>query len=102
MNETAARRPTERLHDQLEAVVELLRQHDDEGLTASATSALCEQLDELHPADIAFILESLPLDDRLALWQLVKADRDGETLLEVSDAVRDSLIADMDRHEILA
>ncbi|TAL91493.1 MAG: magnesium transporter, partial [Rhodanobacter sp.] len=92
----------ERLHDQLEAVVELLRQHDDEGLTASATSALCEQLDELHPADIAFILESLPLDDRLALWQLVKADRDGETLLEVSDAVRDSLIADMDRHEILA
>ncbi|TAL90790.1 MAG: magnesium transporter, partial [Rhodanobacter sp.] len=39
---------------------------------------------------------------RLALWQLVKADRDGETLLEVSDAVRDSLIADMDRHEILA
>jgi len=102
VNETAARRPTERLHDQLEAVVELLRQHDDEGLTASATSALCEQLDELHPADIAFILESLPLDDRLALWQLVKADRDGETLLEVSDAVRDSLIADMDRHEILA
>src|SRR3546814_18945854 len=33
---------------------------------------------------------------------LVKADRDGEILLEVSDAVRESLIADMDRHEILA
>jgi magnesium transporter len=56
----------------------------------------------LHPADIAFILESLPLDDRLALWQLVKADRDGDILLEVSDSVRESLIADMDRHEILA
>ncbi|MEO6798933.1 MAG: magnesium transporter [Rhodanobacter sp.] len=104
MNETGAetRRTTHRLHDQLEAVVELLRRPDDEPLSSSAQSVLCEQLDELHPADIAFILESLPLDDRLAIWQLVRADRDGEILLEVSDAVRDSLIADMDRHEILA
>ena len=102
MRETGTRRPTDRLHDQLDAVVELLRRHDDDGLTASAKLVLCEQLDELHPADIAFVLESLPLDDRLAVWQMVKAGRDGEILLEVSDAVRDSLIADMDRHEILA
>ena len=102
MTDTGPRRPTDRLHDQLDTVVELLRRHDDDGLTASAKSVLCEQLDELHPADIAFVLESLPLDDRLAVWQLVKAGRDGEILLEVSDAVRDSLIADMDRHEILA
>ncbi len=102
MNEAEARRPTHRLHDQVEAVAELLRRHDDEGLTASAQAVLREQLDELHPADIAFILESLPLDDRLAVWRLVEADHDGEILLEVSDPVRDSLIADMDRHEILA
>jgi magnesium transporter len=44
----------------------------------------------------------LPLDDRLATWQLVKSGYDGDILLEVSDAVRESLIADMDRHEILA
>jgi magnesium transporter len=48
------------------------------------------------------VLEALPLVDRLAVWQRVKADRDGEILLEVSDAVRESLIADMDDHEILA
>jgi magnesium transporter len=102
VNEAEVRHSTHRLHDQVEAVVELLRRHDDEGLTASARAVLREQLDELHPADIAFILESLPLDDRLAVWQLVEADHDGEILLEVSDAVRDSLIADMDRHEILA
>jgi magnesium transporter len=81
----------------------VLRRHDDESpLPAESQAELRRQLDELHPADIAFILESLPLDDRLAVWQLVKADRDGEILLEVSDAVRESLIADMDRHEILA
>jgi magnesium transporter len=103
VSEVEARSAASRLHDQLEAIVEVLRRHDDEGpLPAGAQAELRGQLDELHPADIAFILESLPLDDRLAVWQLVKADRDGEILLEVSDAVRESLIADMDRHEILA
>ncbi len=102
MSEVEARSSTNRLHDQLEAIVELLRGHDDGALPAASQARLRQQLDELHPADIAFILESLPLDDRLAVWQLIKADRDGEILLEVSDAVRESLIADMDRHEILA
>lgn len=103
MSEVEARSAASRLHDQLEAIVEVLRRHDDESpLPAESQAELRRQLDKLHPADIAFILESLPLDDRLAVWQLVKADRDGEILLEVSDAVRESLIADMDRHEILA
>ncbi|GAA0262024.1 magnesium transporter [Rhodanobacter caeni] len=91
------------MHDRLDLIVELLHRHEADGrLPADVLIDLRQQLDELHPADIAFILESLPLDDRLAIWQLVKADRDGEILLEVSDAVRESLIADMDRHEILA
>lgn len=60
------------------------------------------KLDELHPADIAYILEALPLDERLFVWDLVKADRDGEILLEVSDAVRETLIEAMDSHELVA
>src|SRR5213082_1086433 len=60
------------------------------------------RLDALHPADIAYILEALPLEDRLAVWNLVKADRDGEILLEVSEAVRESLIASMDSAELVA
>ena len=103
MTEVEARSAANRLHDQLETIVELLHRHEADGrLPADALAELRQQLDELHSADIAFVLESLPLDDRLAVWQLVKADRDGEILLEVSDAVRESLIADMDRHEILA
>ena len=65
-------------------------------------SALGKLLNSLHSADIAFILESLPLDDRLIVWDLVRADRDGEILLEVSDSVRQTLIADMDSTELLA
>jgi len=63
---------------------------------------LQNRLDELHPADIAFILEALPLEDRLFVWDLVKAERDGEILLEVSDAVRESLIETMDPEELKA
>ena len=63
---------------------------------------LQKKLDLLHPADVAYILEALPLDERLKVWELVKAERDGEILLEVSDSVRQTLIADMDSEELLA
>jgi magnesium transporter len=63
---------------------------------------LQKKLDGLHPADVAYILEGLPLEDRLLVWGLVRSDRDGEILLEVSDGVRDTLIADMDSAEIVA
>jgi len=59
-------------------------------------------LDQLHPADVAYVLEALPLEERLAVWDLVKADRDGEILLEVSDAVRETLIAHMETKELVA
>jgi magnesium transporter len=64
--------------------------------------ALRARLDALHPADVAYLLEALPPEERLALWELVKADRDGEILLEVSDAVRESLIEAMDSKELVA
>jgi magnesium transporter len=97
----AEARGANRLHEQLEAIAALLARLAED--SASVHQAELQQLlDELHPADIAFVLEALPLDERLAVWQRVKADRDGEILLEVSDAVRESLIADMDQREILA
>jgi magnesium transporter len=63
---------------------------------------LRNKLDELHPADVAYILEALPLDERLFVWDLVKTERDGDILLEVSDAVRETLIEAMDSHELVA
>ena len=66
------------------------------GRSSMNKAQLQRKLDRLHPADIAFILEALPLDERLYIWDLVKADRDGEILLEVSDPVRETLISSMD------
>jgi len=63
---------------------------------------LQRKLETLHPADIAYILEALPLDERRLVWDLVSAENDGEILLEVSDSVRESLIQTMDKAELLA
>jgi magnesium transporter len=94
MSEVETRKSPNRLPEQLEQVVELLRERRG--------SELPPILDSLHPADIAALLEALPLEERLRVWKRVQSERDGEILLEVSDAVRESLIADMDDHEILA
>jgi len=59
-------------------------------------------IDGLHAADIAYILESLPIEQRSLVWSLVKPERDGDILIEVSDAVRESLIATMNRDELRA
>jgi magnesium transporter len=89
-------------------VLELERQHP--GPRAEITLQLLEKqhqeelktrINRLHPADIAFVLENLPLDERSRIWRLVNPEHDGAVLLEVTDAVRDTLLADMDRREIL-
>jgi len=71
-------------------------------LPATAAREVHELTEELHPADIAHILEGLPVEDRLWVWGLVGPEREGDVLLEVSDAVRDTLLADMDNAEIVA
>ena len=78
------------------------RKFEEEWLDKQNLAELQKLLDKLHPADIAHILEAMPLEDRLLIWDLVNAERDGEILLEVSDAVRETLIATMDRREMRA
>ncbi|WP_282343426.1 MULTISPECIES: magnesium transporter [Pseudomonas] len=119
MNEVEIKKPQESLQDRLAQVIDLLHRHKlvedlthrQEGMHHDRVENLVHRqnlaelqrkLDELHPADVAHILEALPLDDRLTVWQLVKSENDGDILLEVSDAVRENLIADMDDHELLA
>jgi magnesium transporter len=119
MTENDAKKPQESLQDRLAQVVELLHRHKlvedlthrQEGPNHERVEDLVRRqnlvelqrrLEELHSADVAHILEALPLNDRLTVWKLVKADRDGDILLEVSDAVRETLLADMEDYEILA
>ena len=65
-------------------------------------AALEQRMLRFHPADIAFVLESLPHDAREMAWQLVRPERRGAVLLETTDAVRRSLIEDMPPADIAA
>lgn len=119
MTEVEVKKPQDSLQDRLAQVVDLLQRqrvvedltHRQEGQHGDLVENLVHRqnlvelqrkLDDLHSADVAYILEALPLADRLTVWQLVKVERDGDILLEVSDSVRETLIADMDDHELLA
>ncbi len=73
------------------------RQHEAE---------LERELDRLHPADVAYILEALSNEDRLAVWEHIKSEESevdsGDVLLELSEGVRESLVASMTTDEIVA
>lgn len=113
------KQPTDRLQDNLTQVQRLIERHrlvEDlvhrqdmpqhdlvESLVHKQNLAELEhKLEALHPADIAYILEALPLEDRLLVWNLVDSEDEGDILLEVSDAVRESLIESMEQHELVA
>ena len=114
MIDTGHKKELEDLQDSLRELRELLRRAEDaetgapgaERTAVTVPSALQSELrarlDALHPADVAFVLEALPLEERLIVWDLVKAERDGDILLEVSDAVRETLIESMDSEELVA
>src|ERR1044071_1110541 len=102
MDEVQSRLETEELQHTLREVQELILRRKLAEEPKPQIAALRAVLDKLHPADVAFVLDALPLDERLEVWDLVKAGRDGEILLEVSDAVRESLIASMDSRELVA
>lgn len=64
------------------------------------------ELDRLHPADVAYILEALSNEDRLAVWEHIKSEESqvdsGDVLLELSEGVRESLVASMTTDELVA
>lgn len=59
-------------------------------------------LNSLHPAEIANVLESIPLTERKALWELVNDEVNGEVLAHLGEDVQSSLIGDMATSEIVA
>jgi magnesium transporter len=119
MAETIERKELENLQQDLDDVRELLRRYRlvaglverqpmpkhelvETLVHKQHLAELRAKLDEMHPADVAYILEALPIEERLTVWNLVKAERDGEILLELSEPVRESLIRTMDSDELVA
>ncbi|MFM5819583.1 magnesium transporter [Aeromonas sanarellii] len=62
---------------------------------------LTRLVNSLPAADVADALESLPPDERHALWALVEEEKRGQILVEASETVWDSLISGMSDKELL-
>ncbi len=55
---------------------------------------------QLHPADIADLLEGLPPEHRPQVWRSIDVSKLGEVLAEVAEGVARDLVADMDPGEL--
>ena len=61
-----------------------------------------KKLNGLHPADAAFVLESLRQEQRITAWRLIRRARRGAVLLELAAPIRTSLVALLEVPELIA
>lgn len=70
-------------------------------LDSGTLSQVRERLQQMHAADIARILESLPQEDRQTIWELTPREAGGDVLAHVNEGVRSHLIRDMDKEDLI-
>jgi magnesium transporter len=70
-------------------------------LAEGNTEQLREAIGDLHPAEIAGLLEAMPPEQRRTTWDLVPEEFRGETLAYVHDEARAGLITEMDHAELV-
>lgn len=76
--------------------------HLSEALESGTKYRVSSLVSGLSAAEIGDLLESLPMAKRLAVWDLVDPEQDGDVLVEVNDEVRASLIRDMTEDELIS
>jgi magnesium transporter len=80
------------------ANLERLREQLDSGSMRAAR----RMIHGLRPPEVARLLESVPLRERAILWEMVDSDDEGDILVELADAVRDSMIEGMPTEDLIA
>jgi magnesium transporter len=114
----ATLRSDTRLQNSLDDLVRLLERHrvldtlaQQEGRRRDVIESLQHRqnlaelnrrLRAMHVADIAYALEALPPHDRQTIWEQVGAEQAGEVFVELSPAVRVSLVEATPREALLA
>ncbi|MEQ8206270.1 MAG: magnesium transporter [Woeseia sp.] len=73
-----------------------------ERLNAGRMRAARRLVGNLHPAELARLLESLPLRERGVIWEMIGPDIEGDVLVELADEVRNGLIEGMATDELIA
>jgi magnesium transporter len=112
-------RPDTHLQESLQTIVRLLERHrvldalaqSQEGPRRELlevlqrrqnTAELQRHLHGMHPADVAHALEALAPGDRHTVWEQLGNDYAGPVLVEVSDAVRESIVEQTPQERLIA
>jgi magnesium transporter len=90
----AAPQNKEEQKDYLQLFTQLLRDSD--------LPQVEQQLEEMHPAEIAHLLESLPADLREIVWEQVPPEAEGEILTNLNEEVLATVIRGMDPEQLVA
>jgi magnesium transporter len=72
-----------------------------EAMETGTMQHACGMLNELSPAEIAHLLESLPHTERNIIWELVNPDKEGEVLIQLGEELRATLIRDMSLQDLI-
>jgi magnesium transporter len=101
-------RQVRELFDKQEVVAELVHKQRQERQSLVETLTRRQQETEFdvflrrqHPADIAFVIENLPFERRLKVWRALAPQAKGAVLIELSDAVREYVIASETREGLI-
>jgi magnesium transporter len=88
---------TNQLHQNTEQRLERLSNVIESGSLTQVQS----MLNAMHPAEIAHLLESSPPARRQYLWDLIDTKNEGETLIELGEEARASLVEEMESGELI-
>ncbi|MCG6970691.1 MAG: magnesium transporter [Gammaproteobacteria bacterium] len=78
-----------------------LLQEFTELINDGTVSQVQEKLQQLHPAEIAHLIESLPQDSRESIRELIAPEIEGEVLIHLQDEIRARLISEMDESKLV-
>lgn len=73
-----------------------------EQLASGRLRSAAQMMHGLHPSEVAHLLESVPMQERAILWEMVDPDDEGDILVELADEVRDGLIRGMHADRLVA
>lgn len=82
--------------DLTKPVLEALRADVAEG----RDSAIHAVIQDLHPADIAMVIDRLPLDEAVYVYRLLEGESSAEVLIELDEDLRDQLLNSLTSREI--
>ena len=85
---------TLQLNEKRKPILELL-------VSDQQLQTLTKKLELIHPADVAYILEALPLFERELVWRHVNLDNKSSVLIEINEPVRLSLISWMSSEDLI-